>query len=131
LERILRLVLDDEPESEIVAEIALTAIRRTTPQEPMDRAEKRLKAIRFVQPYVPSYSDAELIMEGMQDEVDTAPRVIYEAAVVYEGSQPVGLLPKLESYRSAKASAARPRDVSGQSANAVLERSEPTGESVP
>ncbi|MCR9296419.1 MAG: hypothetical protein NXI32_27220 [bacterium] len=107
LTRILRMVIMEDPESEIAAELGLKIANHYQSR----RNAADLASIRFIQPYTPSFDEATLLAgeDVAELDVSTEPEVIYQADVVYDQSgKAIGLLPILESYRSSKAAAPTP-----------------------
>lgn len=98
--RVVGIILEDDPESEILAEIALNLVNCSSTTR--TSSGDSIVAIRVIQPHVLSFDEATAKAAGQEDLIDLSPKVRFEAAVVRRNEQVVGLVPSQERYRSSK-----------------------------
>lgn len=95
LARRIVLIAEDDPENEILSEIAIRTVDRVN-----SLRSRKLTAIRFVQPYMLSFDEDSLVQAGQAELLgDMEPTVLFQAEVVYEQGQVVGLLPDIGESR--------------------------------
>ncbi len=103
LGRAMSLVLEGDPESEVVSQIIyrLLKIAQTNQRQPLEK-------VRVIRPFVPDYDQAT---NGTSD-VDQGPEVLFTAQIVREGDEIVGVVPEIENYRQSKARVGIPQSPS-------------------
>lgn len=98
LARRLRLIIEDDIESEILADFA----HQFAQLHEQANASGSIEAIRFVQPFTPNFDEGSALAEGRGGLLDTNAQVLYSAQAIRNGERLVGFVPTQESYRSSK-----------------------------
>lgn len=104
--RMIRLIATEQPDSEILSDIAVQLVRNAAAQS---ARRQNFRAIRLVAPKVLSYDEDTQVASGQLDldaEV-LAPTIVFEASVVGEPSGELSLVPSLSPLRTAKPFAQR------------------------
>ena len=99
--RLIRLIATEQPESEILSDIAVQLVRNAASQS---ARRQRFQAIRLVAPKVLSYDEDAQVASGQLDlgaEV-LAPTIVFEASVLEAPSGELSLVPSLSPLRTAK-----------------------------
>ncbi len=98
ISRILTLITEDQPDSEVLSEIAFQFVRQFELRE-----QQQVAAIRWIQPHVNSF-DEDLLIAAQQTvfiEDNLQPEILFAARVVRDGKVAQGLVPELEASRTA------------------------------
>jgi hypothetical protein len=99
LSRLIRLLAEDQPESEILADLLARFVvsEELTSHQPLDGA-------RFIAPHVFSFDDDLLAAAGQGSLVqgEWKPEIIYQARIVRGAEGRILLVPEQESMRTAK-----------------------------
>ncbi|MFK7737965.1 MAG: hypothetical protein AB8B50_18185 [Pirellulaceae bacterium] len=112
LSRSMRVIFEDDPENEILADFAFTIVRQLEAKDQESQADE----IRFVQPFVPNFDEGSALADGLGGLLDTEPQVLYSATVVRDDQgRAVGLLPDQEDYRSSVATISNSSNTSSPS----------------
>ena len=101
LSRNLRVILEDDPENEILSDFAFAIVQQLESGSPSSQTNE----IRFIQPFVPDFDEGSALADGLGGLLDTAPQVLFSATIVRNQGRAVGLVPDQEDYRSSIAPA--------------------------
>lgn len=104
--RMIRLIATEQPDSEILSDIAVQLVRSAAAQS---ARRQNFRAIRLVAPKVLSYDEDAQVASGQLDlDADLlAPTIVFEASVVEGPSGELSLVPSLSPLRTAKPLAQR------------------------
>ena len=94
LMRTLGIVMQDDPEAEVIAEFLFRLVIVA------ESELKNVSAVRILQPDRLNFDEAKIAAEGGEDLVGDKDFVLYQASVVRKGDAIVGLNPSQERYRS-------------------------------
>jgi hypothetical protein len=97
--RVIRLVASEQPDSEILSDIAASAIRYAE-----QRSGQTYKAVRWVAPKILSYDQDALVYAGQltEGEGELAPQVVYSAVIVRDPTEGLSLIPEQAPLRTSK-----------------------------
>ncbi len=97
--RMVRLVAEEQPDSELLAEIAAQVVRAAEA-----RQEARFDQVRFVQPHVLSFDEDAIVDQGQASLIaqELEDEVVFTANVVRDSRGDIGLVPMQESSRTSK-----------------------------
>lgn len=100
LARRLRLIIEDDIESEILADFAY---RFAMSWEELEGSNE-IQAIRYVQPFTPNFDEGSALAQGRGGLLETSGQVLYLATAIRRKESLLGFVPSQERYRSSKAS---------------------------
>ena len=97
--RVIQLIAADQPDSEILSDIAA---RLVTMGE--NKSDKRFRSIRLIAPHVLSYDEDASVVSGERSLEDDAlaPTILYRATIVRDLTQQISLVPEQIPLRTAK-----------------------------
>jgi hypothetical protein len=97
--RVIRLVASEQPDSEILSDIAASAVRYAE-----QRSGQTYRAIRWVAPKILSYDEDALVRTGqlIEGEGELSPQIVYSAAVLRDAAGGLSLIPEQAPLRTAK-----------------------------
>lgn len=99
LARILAIIAQEEPESEILSEIALRLVHVAE-----QRSSTPISAIRLVQPHVLSFDEDSVVSSGggalLEDELGA--EIVFSAQVVCSADASIGLVPTQTASRTSR-----------------------------
>lgn len=100
LSRIVSLIVEDQPDSEMLTELSFQMLRHVEARE-----KKSFDAVRWLRPHVPTFDEDAVIRAGQGTliENDLQNEVIFSAVVVRGEEAVMGLVPQQEASRTAPA----------------------------
>jgi hypothetical protein len=103
--RVIQLIAADQPDSEILSDIAARLVEMAE-----KRSDKPFGSIRLIAPRVLSYDEDASVNSGESTlEDDTlAPTIVYRATIVRDSTQQISLIPEQNPLRTAKPVAGQP-----------------------
>jgi hypothetical protein len=119
LARLMVWISQQQPDSEVLPELALRAIRSgSTPAGSSIDLNESI-AIRFVQPHVLSYDEDLVIAGGRESLLADAlePNVVYAAQILHGKNGEIALVPSQDAGLTSKPIATTPKDPSSGSMN--------------
>jgi len=95
----IRLVAAEQPDSEILSDIAASAVRYAE-----QRSGQTYRAVRWVAPKIPSYDQDALVHAGQltEGEGELSPQVVYSAVILRDATGGLSLIPEQAPLRTSK-----------------------------